>query len=215
MKKQNYITIQGWMVSDLHLKGNALLVYAIIYGFSQDGTGEFCGSLNYLSEWMNVTKQTVMNTLGDLVERGLLKKNKQTINGVQIVRYAAVVPEQEVKPIPKPENTVDWKSVIDDYNQTCTNLPACKKINDSRKQAIKARLKDYSPDELHQIFVKAQASAFLTGKKPGCDFRASFDWLMNPTNAAKVFDGNYDDRQKGGEANESLENAGLYDSFTI
>lgn len=214
MKKQNYITIQGWMVSDLHLKGNALLVYAIIYGFSQDGTGEFCGSLNYLSEWMNVTKQTVMNTLGDLVERGLLKKNKQTINGVQIVRYTAVVPEQEVKQIPKPENTVDWKSVVDDYNQTCTNLPACKKINNSRKEAIKARLKDYSREELHQIFVKAQASLFLTGRKPGCDFRASFDWLMNPTNAAKVFEGNYDDR-KGGGPSGNPENAGLYDDFTI
>lgn len=215
MKKQNYITIQGWMVSNLHLKGNALLVYAIIYGFSQDGVGEFCGSISYLAEWLNATRQTVMNTLGDLVERGLLKKNKQAINGVQIVRYTAVVPEKEVKPVSKPEKTVDWESVVNDYNKTCTDLPACKKINETRKQAIKARLKDYSREELHQIFVKAQASAFLTGKKTGCDFRASFDWLLNPTNAAKVFEGNYDDRQKGDEAIEGSKNAGLYDDFTI
>ena len=69
MNKQSYITIQGWMVQDLHLKGNLLLVYAIIYGFSQDGTGEFCGSITYLAEWLNATRQTVMNTLSELCVR--------------------------------------------------------------------------------------------------------------------------------------------------
>ena len=32
---ENYITVQGWMVTDLNLKGNELLIYACIYGFSQ------------------------------------------------------------------------------------------------------------------------------------------------------------------------------------
>lgn len=36
MKKGSYLTIQDWMVTDLHLKGNELLAYALIYGFSQD-----------------------------------------------------------------------------------------------------------------------------------------------------------------------------------
>ena len=31
-----YYTVQGWMLSDLGLKGNALAAYAIIYGFSQE-----------------------------------------------------------------------------------------------------------------------------------------------------------------------------------
>ena len=35
MNADNYINIQGWMRTDLDLKGNELLVYAIIYGFSQ------------------------------------------------------------------------------------------------------------------------------------------------------------------------------------
>ena len=33
----NYVAIQGWMITDLNLKGNDLLIYAVIYGFSQDG----------------------------------------------------------------------------------------------------------------------------------------------------------------------------------
>ena len=31
----NYIVIQSWMVSELGLKGNQLIIYALVYGFSQ------------------------------------------------------------------------------------------------------------------------------------------------------------------------------------
>ena len=34
MENNNYINIQGWMINNLGLKGNALVIYAIIYGFS-------------------------------------------------------------------------------------------------------------------------------------------------------------------------------------
>ena len=37
LNNQNYVTILGWMVTDLHLKGNELLVYALINGFCQVG----------------------------------------------------------------------------------------------------------------------------------------------------------------------------------
>ena len=37
-----------------------------------------------------------------------------------------------------------------------------------------------------------KASDFLQGKK-GRGWRASFDWLMNPQNFAKVMGGTYDD----------------------
>ena len=35
VKPENYIVIQGFMLTDLHLKGAELLVYATIYGFCQ------------------------------------------------------------------------------------------------------------------------------------------------------------------------------------
>ena len=35
-KKQSYIVVLDWMVEKYHLKGNELLAYALIYGFSQD-----------------------------------------------------------------------------------------------------------------------------------------------------------------------------------
>ena len=45
----NYITVQGWMVNDLHLKGTELLVYATIFGFSQTEGQRYTGSLQYLA----------------------------------------------------------------------------------------------------------------------------------------------------------------------
>ena len=53
VKEENYISISGWMVTRLGLKGNELLVYAIIYGFSQDDETMFTGSLQYLADWTN------------------------------------------------------------------------------------------------------------------------------------------------------------------
>lgn len=35
VKNENYLVIQGWMITELKLKGNELLIYAIIYGFSR------------------------------------------------------------------------------------------------------------------------------------------------------------------------------------
>ena len=51
MKDTNFISIQGWMRTELNLSGNELLVYAIIYGFSQDGESKFTGSRQYLADW--------------------------------------------------------------------------------------------------------------------------------------------------------------------
>ena len=35
VEKENYVVVQGWMITELGLKGNELLIYAVIHGFSQ------------------------------------------------------------------------------------------------------------------------------------------------------------------------------------
>lgn len=85
----NYYSIQGWMLTDLGLKGNALAAYAIIYGFSQDGRSEFTGSANYLAEWMGCSRSTVMETLKKLVKMGLLAKRDFSQDGVLLCAYKA------------------------------------------------------------------------------------------------------------------------------
>ena len=86
---KNYIVIQSFMVSELGLKGNELLIYAIIFGFSQTTGQAFHGSLSYLESWTNSTRPTVISSLKSLVEKGLIEKEEQTINGVKYCSYRA------------------------------------------------------------------------------------------------------------------------------
>ena len=102
MKNENYIVVQGWMRNELGLKGNDLMVYAIIYGFSQAEQQKFSGSLGYLAEWCGATKAGIIKNLKNLLERGLIEKTDRYINGVKFVEYYATqftTPDNSVYPI--------------------------------------------------------------------------------------------------------------------
>ena len=91
---------------------------------------------------------------------------------------------------PKPERT-DYQGVLDAYHECCPSFPAVIKLTETRKRAIKARLKDYGLDEIRRAFSLAGQSDFLKGSS---GWQASFDWLMKPANMTKVLEGNYTNR---------------------
>ncbi len=84
---KSYINIQGWMVTQLKLSSNDLIIFALIYGFSQDGQSKFNGSLKYLCEWTNCTKPTVMKSLSSLVEKNFIVKQSLENNKVKFNTY--------------------------------------------------------------------------------------------------------------------------------
>lgn len=92
INERNFITIEGWMRTDLNLSGNELIVYAIIYGFSQNKQGEFTGSVQYLADWVGCTKRTVTTILRKFVDEELVKKTVvQLDNNSKRVSYQANV----------------------------------------------------------------------------------------------------------------------------
>lgn len=93
IKDENYYQIQGWMINRLGLKGIQLSVYAIIYGFSQDGENEYTGSLQYLCDFCGgVSKPTIINALKSLVESNYILRREEVINSVQFNRYKINLP---------------------------------------------------------------------------------------------------------------------------
>ena len=90
VKRESYITIQGWMLTDLKLKGNELQTYAILYGFSQAEGQYFEGSLQYIADWINGTRRTALNCLQSLADKGFITKNDSFINGVKFCKYQCV-----------------------------------------------------------------------------------------------------------------------------
>lgn len=91
MRSDNFINIQGWMVKELELKGNELIIFAIIYGFSQDGISKFTGSLTYLAEWTNSTKQGVLKALNNLQKKELICKKEIIKNKIKYCEYSVLI----------------------------------------------------------------------------------------------------------------------------
>ena len=97
IKNGNYFTVQAFMRNSLNLKGNELLIYAIIFGFSQVENQYFTGSLNYLAEWTGISsKTTVMTILNSLISKGLLEKEEIYNNGIKFCKYKALIEPKEI-----------------------------------------------------------------------------------------------------------------------
>lgn len=223
VRDDNYFMVSGWMLNRLNLKGVALQVFSIIYGFSQDGESYFTGSLQYLSDFTNASKPTVIKALKELVDKGFLTKIENEMNGVKFNKYKAnllVVKNfnggsQDSLPggsketllggsketLPNKE-IIDNKSliskeivneVIELYHSICVSFPKVKVVTDARKAAIKERLESYSMDDFRTVFENAEQSSFLKGKN-NRNWSANFDWLIGKNNIVKVLEGNYQDK---------------------
>lgn len=87
-------------------------------------------------------------------------------------------------------NRVDYQQIADMYNATCVSFPRLTRLSEKRKRAIKARLRKYSIDDIQKVFELAEESDFLKGEN-NRNWSATFDWMMNDANMAKILDGNY------------------------
>lgn len=97
-----------------------------------------------------------------------------------------------ISPISPKRDTTDYNAVIEAYNDTCYSLPSVKTLSDSRKRAIRKLYKNYSMEQINEVFLKAQCSDFLSGKNG--KWNATFDWLIKDSNFIKVLEGNYDNK---------------------
>ena len=95
MPSANYFTITGFMCNELGLKGNTLLIYAIIRGFSMDGVSRFTGGRDYLAKTLNVNKQTVDNVLNELCDKKLVVKVDASKNGQKFYEYYVDLKEEQ------------------------------------------------------------------------------------------------------------------------
>lgn len=138
----NYITIQGFMINDLKLKNNELLIYAIIYGFSQAENQTFSGSLQYLADWTNSTKQGVQKNIKSLLEKGLLVKTDKIINGIKFCEYSAI---REVC------NKVVYHEtkLHEGMQQSCTGYTT--KLHGGMQQSCTNNIKDNIEDNINNI----------------------------------------------------------------
>ena len=218
MKNKNYITILGWMVNELSLSGNDLICYAVIYGFSQDDNF-WEGSQSYLSDWLGVSRRTVVDILKRLISNGLITKQEYEVNKVQFCKYKAIVPntircedsahggsedsahgnnnnnnkEEKDKSFSKKER-IDYDAIVKCWNETNPTLSNVKMLNNKRKEQIRNLLasNNATVDDLMKAIKIISMSSFCQGKNDR-NWRASFDWLIKDTKScfSRLFEGAY------------------------
>ena len=105
MKDGTFVNIQAWMINDYNLTGNKALVYAFIYGFSQDNQGCFYGSSSYIIENLKLGRSTVLDILKELEADGLLKKWQEKIDGRMTNCYSALRPDPNADHDPSENDT--------------------------------------------------------------------------------------------------------------
>ena len=154
MQSEQFITIQGWMRTELNLKGNDLMVYAIIYGFCQDGENHFTGSLQYLADWCGATKQGIQKNLKNLIDKGYIEKFVTEDRGVRFVEYSCIPynkvihPEQQSCINDNIEDNIDNKDII-----------PINRNNNSEQDKSDFEQHSYSPAEMRESFLGSNKSA--------------------------------------------------------
>lgn len=103
-KHGGYISIEEWMVRIYGLKGERLILYAIIHGFSQDGVSCFKGTYKYLCFWTGYTKQHLIKVLDELRTNGLIQReiipfpNNRARHYVNLwTSFSRLSPEEQAK----------------------------------------------------------------------------------------------------------------------
>ncbi|ATN11751.1 helix-turn-helix domain-containing protein [Pseudomonas sp. FDAARGOS_380] len=91
------------------------------------------------------------------------------------------------------------QAIVDLFNKTLPALPQVAMLTKDRVTKIAARWNESSVhqdlDFWAEFFALVASSSFLMGEGEGRDgakpFRATFDWLIKPSNFVKVVEGNY------------------------
>lgn len=91
------------------------------------------------------------------------------------------------------------QEIVDLFNSILDDLPQVVLVNKTRKAAISARWEESAVHQdlgfWREYFESVRSSDFLMGRAQGRmgakPFRATFDWLIAPSNFVKVVEGNY------------------------
>ena len=214
----DYIHIPAWLMTELKLNGNELLIAAVIHSFSRNGQGKFYGSSAYLSGLLNISSQTVFSTLQKLTQKNIILKTERYTNNMKVCEYSFNFDKRNKIGEPHPETaeslfpdvsretpTAETSSgivkaettpnaFVEFFNEFAKKygLKTVREISATRQKKIKKILTDYPPETIKEVFQNIRDSDFLRGSK---GWKLTFDFLIEKSNFIKILEGAYSDRK--------------------
>ena len=151
----------------------------------------------YLSDLKQMIKEPITNDIGTYNKRYRNLKqtyehnNNNKLNNnlkriVDINNTNVLFDQQELVEPEKPKS--QYSEIMEAWNRLpVTNIKA---IKGTRLTMLKARLKDYTIDEILSAISNIRESPFLLGQN-NKGWQITFDWFIRPNNFIKVYEGNY------------------------
>jgi len=87
--------------------------------------------------------------------------------------------------------------LIELYNLYCTNLPKAQKLTDKRNKAIDKFKKEFTDEQIKDIFIIANKSPFLTGENDR-GWKADIDFILRTDKAIGILEGKYNFKKRSG-----------------
>lgn len=170
-----YITIQQEMRDHLGLKGNELIVFAFINGYSQERQGCYYGSLAHLQRVCGIaSRQTATTVLKSLMAKGYIVKSDLILNGVKMVSYSVCpIIGQGVQKMDKgcPKNGHNNK---EDININTLSIKGGTHFHKPSLEEIRSycmeRGNKVDPEQFYNFY---ESKGWVVGKSPMKDWRAS------------------------------------------
>lgn len=106
------------------------------------------------------------------------------------------IPKSELQAT-RTRDRIDYQKLVNYFNEETkgifgeVRLP----LSSVRQGNIRARIREYGIEAFCDMIKKAAGSDFLKGDNSR-GFKATFDWLIKPSNFQKTLEGNYDNRSK-------------------
>ena len=86
-----------------------------------------------------------------------------------------------------------YQTIFQMYNSICRSLRQAKMLTNKRKEKLIIGLQNNTIEDYEIVFKKAEESSYLRGKNKN-GWIATFDWVIDPANMVKIFEGTYDNR---------------------
>ncbi len=99
---------------------------------------------------------------------------------------------------------IDFKKLIDFFNENKGNMPEVQKISKTRQIRISNLIKNYSKEKLKDVILKCKNSNFIQGENDR-DWIANFDWITKSENFIKILEGNYKNKENGSSKQNTAE----------
>lgn len=98
---------------------------------------------------------------------------------------------------PHAEN-IDYQKFVEWFNEKTKGVFGELRypLSEARKGMMRARIKEHGKDAFFSVILSSAKSNFLKGDNKK-SWRATFDWMIRPTNFEKILTGNFDNRTNG------------------